>query len=626
MAGRLELTDDVDAFSFTALGGHIYGVVATAGMTSAHLFVDIRSNTSVLTQGTGSAAALLQVSGTYQATVTRGNSYSSGMLPYTLVVSDLGTDDHGNLSSQATPIALGQSTAGDLQYATDSDWFSTTVTANHVYQVSCVTAFSQCPVNVIDPSGAQVHTGYGSGPRSFLASQSGVAAFEVQAQSASFSGPFTVTVTDLGPEDHGATLATATPYPTLGVALPGALRFAGDVDLFSFTATAGRIYAVSCSGPSSCPAAMLDGAGNTLASTSYGGNVARGLARTSGPHYARVGEQSGQVLFSYTLTVTDVGVDDHANTAAGATPITAGTPVTGEVQYQQDVDVLALTAVTGRIYRVQCATTAGQCGLAVRAGTTTVAQAYQAATATVTFEAPTAALTIEVSSGSTATWSVEVTDLGVDDHGDTAATGTALTLGAAPAAGAIEVSGDVDVFTVANVAANDVILFTCQSANGCSVAAQNPVGIQVASDYGSGASPLVIGFRAAVPGTYSFAVRAYSTGGTSTYTVRAEAGTDDHADTTAAATPVSLGVATAGVINFPSDVDVFSIALTAASQRSVTLSGSSVRGNLTGPSGSYVGYVSSSYPFTFTPSMTGTYVIQVTRDYGTAAGYILTVN
>lgn len=628
VGGRLELPTDVDAFSFTAVGGHVLRVAAAA--TGVSLQVDLQTaGGQAVANGSDSAAALVQVTGTYRATVRRSYSYASGVVPYTVVVSDLGADDHGNLSTLATAVTPGQPASGDLQYPTDSDWFSAGLTANHVYQVTCVTATGACPVQIIDPSGIAVSGSYyGSGPQAFLARQSGVASFEVRAGYSTPTGPYTLTLTDLGLEDHSDALASATPYPTLGTGLAGALRYQGDLDVFRFTGTAGHVYALACTGPASCPVELLDATGAVLASATYSASVARGLASTSGTYYARVGGAYASSLFSYTLTVTDEGTDDHANSASGATPIVLGTPVTGQVQYQGDVDVLAFTATVDRLYRVDCVATAGQCGLSVRTATTTVGQAYPSTRASVSFKAPAAALSVEVSAGGTATWSVEVTDLGVDDHGDTAATGTALTLGAAPTAGTIEVPGDVDVFTVAGVAANDVLAFTCTSATGCRVDVRGPSGVLVTSDYAYGATPLQLGFRAGVPGTYAFAVTAYGSSGTAPYTVQVATGSDDHGDTVATATALTLGVPASGVINFSTDVDVFTFAATAGAQRTVTLSGSYVRAQVLSPTGGYVAniYANSSYPYTFTPSTAGTYSVHVARDYSAAGAYQVTVN
>lgn len=626
VAGRLELPDDADAFSFTADAGHIINVTASA--TGSQLQVAITTlSGQELAQNINSATAFVQLTGTYQVTVKRSYSYTPGVVPYSVVVSDLGADDHANQSSLATPITLGQVATGDIQYAGDTDWFSVPVTANHVYQASCLTAAGACPMQIVDPSGMTVTSYFTSSVRGFLASQSGVAAFGVQGQYSAV-GPYTLTVVDLGPEDHGATLATATACQGLCTATPGNIGYIGDFDVFSFAATAGHIYAVTCAGPASCPVSVLNAAGTVVASSSSSTSDARALAATTGPLYVRVGDSYSTSVYAYTLTVTDVGLDDHANTAAGATPIALDTAVTGERQYQGDVDVLAFTAVVGRLYQVQCTATSGQCALAVRAGTTTVAQAYQATTATVGFEAPATDLAIEVTSSATASWSVLVTDLGVDDHGDTPATGTPLTLGAAATTGRIEVPNDVDVFTLANVAANDVVLFTCASTSGCRVDARGPSGVQVASDSSYGSAALRLGFRAPIAGTYSFSVTPYSSGTTMTYTVSAAAGTDDHGDTAATATALTLGTGVAGVIDFASDVDAFTVTLPAGTQRTVTLTGNGVRASVYAPGGGYVGavYSYSSFPLSFTPGTAGSYVIQVSRDSSTAGGYVLTVN
>lgn len=180
--GRLELSNDEDAFAFTAVAGHIMS--ATASAPGLSLSVEIQTlSGQPLGQGTNTTAALVPATGTYRAVVSRQYSYSSGLVPYSLVVSELGVDDYPNQATGAPPIAVGTPVTGTLEYAADSDWVSLPVTANEVYQVACTFGTSGCSLQVMDASGQTLaYGGYSQVPVRFFAAQGGTVYISVQPQ------------------------------------------------------------------------------------------------------------------------------------------------------------------------------------------------------------------------------------------------------------------------------------------------------------------------------------------------------------------------------------------------------------------------------------------------------------
>lgn len=129
-------------------------------------------------------------------------------------------------------------------------------------------------------------------------------------------------------------------------------RFGGDVDVFSFTAVAGRLYAVTCTGSSydMCALTIKNAGGNSLGSAYSGQSTqAQFKAAAAGTFTVEV-RGSSTSNGTYTLTVTDAGTDDHGDTPATATTITLGAVVYGNVQFDGDVDWFAISLPAGGTY------------------------------------------------------------------------------------------------------------------------------------------------------------------------------------------------------------------------------------------------------------------------------------
>lgn len=592
LGGRLELPGDIDTFSFTAQGGHVMQVMSSSTSLLLTLF---DSQNQQLAQGSGSVASVATTTGVYRVQV-RSNS-SAGLLSYTVTASDLGVDDFG-----ATPgtVAVGAPTSGNLQWVADVDPFDFVPTVGHVYEVSATrVAGGSLGVRVKDPAGAQVATNSYSGTvASFFASVGGTWHVEVFADYSQLPGSYTLSVVDRGLEDHGATQATATAV-SLATTV-GVIGFAGDVDAFSFTVTQGKIYSVTTSS-SSVRVELRDAQFGSLgSSTSF-------RATASGTVYALVSAwSSSSSPVSYTLSVADLGADDHGDTAATATPAMPGT-TTGNIQFTGDVDVLAVTPTPGHHTRVVCTAVTASCSLTVRdASGTTLANA----SSSVSFKAA-ATVFVSISSYSAPlAWSVQLTDLGLDDHGDGASDATALSFDGG-VAGVLEVSSDVDAFRV-TPALGQIVQVTVQG-SGFAPLLQlvSPSGSTVAqSSYGS-SSTVTVGFSNNVAGAWTARVSTASATAAVGYTVSARTVVDDYP----APTPVTLGQLVSGSVDFVGDVDVLLLPLTAGTVRTLTLTGS-VRATVTDGSGGWVATLYSGSVRTLTPSTTGTYRVEIAFDYG----------
>ncbi|MFY0577588.1 hypothetical protein ACN28S_27620 [Cystobacter fuscus] len=182
-------------------------------------------------------------------------------------------------------------------------------------------------------------------------------------------GAYTYRLQDLGVDDHGDTLATATPITPGTSGVPAQFEVSRDEDWFSFTATAGRLYDFTCSTASiDCDVYLLDAHGNVVAADTTSTTVTRvrGKFTTGGTFYYRVVASSGwNVSYtSYTYRLQDLGVDDHGDTLATATPITPSASwVPAQFEVSRDEDWFSFIATAGRLYEFSCSTASIDCDL-----------------------------------------------------------------------------------------------------------------------------------------------------------------------------------------------------------------------------------------------------------------------
>ena len=174
--------------------------------------------------------------------------------------------------------------------------------------------------------------------------------------------PFIFRLVDMGPDDHGDLLATATPRAPSDEVLVGAGEHWGERDLLSFQTVAGNVYALDCTFPAnSWYQAFLTPKGTVyMWSDNMGFDPAlRGRSTFKSPGgvaYALI-QDKGEVgaSQSYRCTVKDQGAEDHGDTVETATVLPAGTAsVQGMMEVVLDRDVFSLAVQPGHHYRASC--------------------------------------------------------------------------------------------------------------------------------------------------------------------------------------------------------------------------------------------------------------------------------
>ncbi|ATB40102.1 hypothetical protein CYFUS_005550 [Cystobacter fuscus] len=370
--GAFESTEDVDVFSFQAQAGHIYAFTCNPGGGATDCRVSLSDAAGQVLAvdnngGTGFIVYEYPTAGTYFFRVSSGQVGT-----YTYRLEDLGFDDHGDTPSEATPVTPSSTSVGAILHATtDVDVFSFEAAAGHIYELACNTSAFDCDLVLLNALGTVVasdttHTTYAR-VRVEL-NTPGTYFFRIQ-PGGSTVGAYTYRLQDLGVDDHGDTLATATPITPGTSGVPAQFEVSRDEDWFSFTATAGRLYDFTCSTASiDCDVYLLDATGNVVAADTTSTTVTRVRRKftTGGTFYYRVVASSGwNVSYtSYTYRLQDLGVDDHGDTLATATPITPSASwVPAQFEVSRDEDWFSFTATAGRLYEFSCSTASIDCDL-----------------------------------------------------------------------------------------------------------------------------------------------------------------------------------------------------------------------------------------------------------------------
>lgn len=166
------------------------------------------------------------------------------------------------------------------------------------------------------------------------------------------TGTYSLTISDLGLDDHGDDRASATPMVAGPEAVPGKIETFGDVDCFALAAEAGHIYSFFASEGSLDLWLYFYGTDGSLLRSEDYANFAYEFG-TAGTRYLCLRAYNTNATGSYTLTVTDLGLDDHADGPTGATPLgTSGVSVAGKIETAGDEDWFAVSVVNGLVYQV----------------------------------------------------------------------------------------------------------------------------------------------------------------------------------------------------------------------------------------------------------------------------------
>ena len=232
-------------------------------------------------------------------------------------------DDHGDDSAGATPVTSPSLTTGELGTIYDEDWFSLTLEAGKTYDFSLLgTTLGEAELSLVNSVGGVYANGTGPVSGGILDALSYTPnltrEFYLRVHSTTGDvGTYGLTVQET--DDYGDTIAEATDLPTAG-ALFGGLQAASDVDMFHFTAEAGKQYDMTVTGLdlSDVTLTLYNSSGVQLDQmTDTGSNPLATLtwsATTGGELYVSVRSDSGSIGdYGISLSQTDPSLPGDLN-------------------------------------------------------------------------------------------------------------------------------------------------------------------------------------------------------------------------------------------------------------------------------------------------------------------------
>ncbi len=374
----------------------------------------------------------------------------------------------------------------------------------------------------------------------------------------------------------------ATPVE-IGMATRGKLEHEHDSDVFAFEATEGELYKLDVTLDTLHDSILaIFNAYDIYAlafNDNYGISMASRLiweAPRTGTYYVQVASaDDGTGTYSLTIDFSDIE-DDHSDLTDNATPVETSIATQGELEHEHDSDFFAFEASEGEFYELEVTLgTLHYSVLDLYDADGNWLTSYDDSTASpLIWPAPTTG-TYYVQVHSSATWTgtytftINLSDI-EDDHPNTADNATPVEISTATQ-GELEYDHDSDFFafeaTIGQAYELDVTPGTldvtprtrCLSELYVYDADGNELTFYC--DYGDSTAPRLI-WRAPDTGTYYVEITKFDGTGTYTLTITVSDIVDDHPNSTDHATPVEIGIATQGELEYDHDSDFFAFEAT----------------------------------------------------------------
>ncbi|MFP2962053.1 hypothetical protein ACLEPN_30790 [Myxococcus sp. 1LA] len=499
-------------------------------------------------------------------------------------------DDHGGAPDSATVLTLpmspreGHIDEGLREDMRDRDLFAVTLQTGGMYRFSCTRlTLVDCRVRLLDVGGAahdMPGTVEGATVSWFPTLSAGTWYFEIS--SASSPGRYTYELVSLGVDDHGNTLEGAT-FLGAGSGTSFSVRLSSpfDSDVFTFRSRGEHAYRFTCEQLKRNPFLRL-----TLQSTTgllvdeaqgaFGEPLAVSLQATSEREWlVRLAADYGDFPLDLTCRFEDLGLDEHGDTLATATPVTPGVPVAVTLHSRSDVDVFAFTGLAGHVYTVRTEGAGRWSAQVVDANGWNVALADTGRLRARVENTGTHYLLVEGGDPWAHSFWLTLVDAGVDDHGDSPETATLITPGT-PVTGRFETPQDTDA-VVFHAEDRGIYLASYSPFQNLSFNPRGAVGIL---ELGSGrhlfsawnATPVAMMFQ--------------PLGGVDAFSLLLEhVAVDDYGDHSGASQALALPASVAGVVQTAIDADVFSVALEAGRAYRLDLDAGALQVSLLTPGG-----------------------------------------
>ncbi len=505
--GTLDFPGDVDVVALRMLPGSSAQVTI---LGEARAMCDVSDAHGRLVHSFVPHASVWSESGLLFLSVRSGNNTPAR---WSLQITSVGLDDVPDHPDFAPRVG----TPGEQRFerSNDLDVFRIEPRPGFVYEANC-RGTASCSIVALD-RGNQAIT-QPSAPLRFRAPAEGPVFLRF---SAVVPGTWSWTLRELGPDDHGDELSTATLLAP-GMALQGRLDFPDDFDAFTVDYPMGTLLQFDA------------GIGKVVQS----GNrtiLAGGLVVETTPTLLVVSGREGP----YDIAVASLGLEPGGSESM---PISVTLPFRTDagIEYPYDQDVWVFPAIAGHVYR---ATVSPDQQLTVRQQNAFGSSSGQGSAQIIA--AVNGQASVSVFGFEPGDYRLEIADIGVDDHPDD--TSVPLVVGV-PATGWFDSADDWEFFTATLVAGR---FYEARCPNPDCLVSQ-----------GRG-SQLRVGSYCVQPmaAQASFAVVSGSSSGdfvSSSWSLElVDLGDDDHLSSVLQASPVPFDSSTSGMLSCHADQDTF---------------------------------------------------------------------
>ena len=388
--GEIDYARDRDWFAVTLDAGKTYRIdlkgSSTGDGTLSNPYLrgvhdadgNLLAGTTNNNSGAGYNSRVYFTAGADATYYVAAGAHRDGEGTYTLSVTEVPDDFPAGTGTTGT-VAVDGSATGEIDYATDRDWFAVTLEAGKTYWID-LKGSSTGDGTLSNPYLRGVHDADGNliagttndnggvGDNSRVTFTAGAdATYYVAAGAVGYAqGTYTLSVTDVTdgvPDDFTAGTGT-TGTVAVGGSATGEIDYENDWDWFAVTLEAGKTYRIDLKGSWTGDGTLHnpylrgvhDADGNLLAGTTNdnGGahynSLVHFMAGADATYYVAAGAYE-DYEGTYTMSVTEVPDDFPAGTGTTGT-VAVGGSATGEIQDVNDRDWFAVTLEAGKTYRI----------------------------------------------------------------------------------------------------------------------------------------------------------------------------------------------------------------------------------------------------------------------------------
>ncbi|MBK6998774.1 MAG: pre-peptidase C-terminal domain-containing protein [Rhodoferax sp.] len=368
VVGNIEVAGDRDWFKVSLNAGESYAFSLSQtpnGLPDPYLAL-YDSNGTLVTEnddtGSNANSQIAFIAGIGGAYYLSAQGFDQETGTYTLAAARTVVDDYGSTADTSADLPMNGSIAGDIEIASDTDWFKVSLIAGETYTFSLsqtTNGLTDPYLELYDPNSKLVARNDNSGDSStdskivYFADFSGTYYLSARGSNAE-TGTYTLAATKIV-DDYGNTASTSGTL-AIDASVVGSVEVVGDQDWFKVELNAGEYYEFSLTqtpdGLADPYLELHDSNGTLVAENDNGSNSPNSRIvyspSLSETYYLSARGHDAQTG-TYTLAATKM-VDDYGNTASTSAALAMGGSVVGNIEVAGDQDWFKLELDAGEIY------------------------------------------------------------------------------------------------------------------------------------------------------------------------------------------------------------------------------------------------------------------------------------